>query len=305
MVTPFQEIQAGMAWRNDAKDFLDPSQDLSADDQLLMMTEFKAEFGQNVPQLNQAQLGRVAVALEQHPGWRVLPTRLVDADARQNEVVPHTGSIDRMIGEVAKLWTPPSGVGSYNLNGSAVWAKLWDGANIITTSDDIFISIADKEKGMRPATRPFGLRYKDSDGSMLRRKSFTEGLVSKGQAIEGGDGEVWTFPVMKVADLTPDPAYKQPGELFKNLNYIISPEARLGVQVLNMLAGTPMHPDIVEITNETVSQLKLNNNHEDIKGHVGITRSSDLKFFRLSWWSGVSLPDWQLPLGVNGLDAQQ
>jgi hypothetical protein len=264
------------------------------------MTELKAEFGQKVPALKPLHLRLAAKAVEQYPDWRVVPTYLGPVTQRQEHVAPGSGSpVEEVLDGHAKLWTPAQKPGTPSPDSH--WQDLWNGHTKIRHSDSLFIDKDKRSKGQQPEARPYGLRYKTPKGRMLSRPAYLRNLLKTGDAVMSKDKKIWTFPLMKVAGLSPDRDYKQPADLYSKLNYIVSPEARLGVQVLHVMAGQPIHEDVVEITNETLSELKPDGSHRETKGFVGVTRSEQGQFFRLSWWAGISLPDWQLPQGTSSL----
>lgn len=290
-------------WQSDLNRFLDTDQHIEADEQLQLMADFRHEFGQNAPELGRGQeYDRLSRAVEHHPSWRIVPTMIDTFSARRQSTELREGSVfAEMLGDHTTRLVMPQDLRppSSTIEGVSGWHKLWEGQEALRQSDGTFA-----DGPTPPVGHDYVLLYKCPDGSMGARRRFFAKMFEAGQAVPDYDGRLWTYPLMDISGTQPDRDYKQPAALYDRLNYIISPEARLGVQLLRLVGGQPMHPDVVDVTNEALVQLADRTGGRQIRGVVGVTRSETDRHLRQSWWSMLPLPDWQLPEGVSGLEAE-
>jgi hypothetical protein len=300
-----QQMELGAeaaAWHQDVADFLDVKREIPADDQLELMSEFWAEFGQNVPRLDKQQLYNLSAAAEQYPDWRLVPTLLGRLTDRKANVLPKPDSpLTEILDRNHKLWLPEDGAVT-TFPEPAHWERLWQGTRMIRESERIFQTKLRGATTPQPEIKSYGLSYLTPEGQMRPRERYLTSLIMNGDA-EVTVG-IWTFPVIVVSDTRPDQIKKRPSDLYKRLDYIVSPEARLGAQLLHLVAGTPLHPDVTHVTNEVVSELRANGHYRATRGLVGVTRSATEHLLRLSWWNDYAWSDWQLANGISGLQSQ-
>jgi hypothetical protein len=154
-------------------------------------------------------------------------------------------------------------------------------------------------KRVQNGPKRFELRYKSPESDeMISRKAYLGALVAAGQAVSDA-GKVWTFPLMDIGDgINRD--YRAAPEQFKSLNSIISPEARINVQLLHAYAEKPKNEDVTEYANEAVCQLDIDETFLAILGVAGVTWSKQLGGrIRFSWWA--SFDEAETPRGFSGL----
>jgi hypothetical protein len=253
------------------------------------MRDFQAEFGLIVPRLTSSQRYRNARTLCENEGDQVVPTllpkqvwrrkaqaALIEGSVLQGVVrpdimfMPEERGDEREDGQVLnRLWTPR--------NGPLFWKQ------------NLYLDLRYKVPGL-PIERS------------LNRRGYIGALLAAGQAVLGEDGSVWTFPVMDVSD-SRRPDYAGSESHYRQVDPIISPEARINVQVLHMVAGKPKNEDVTEHVNEAVYLVDKRGRKIAFKGVAGVTWAKVLEGrIRFAWWSEDSpLREAEVPRGVSGL----
>jgi len=288
--------------QRDLAKFVDSRNEIAAEDQLELMDEVNAQFGQAPIELTLRQQKVVAERAEKYPTWRLLPMVLrPEVTGRADIVTPRTEEAKRLIGPYSQLWTP---VEAERDDEGDQWGDLWAGKDKIHKSDRFVSEVPKRNRSGQypePQVRPYRLLH-TVEGKLLRRPDYLKFLASSGRGVAGVDRSVGTLPLMDVSNTRPNSIDEDPKRLFDALDPVISPEVRLRVQTLHILAGTPLHSDVTHVTNEAVAELAGANGHfRRIAGVVGVTRSQDKKFLRCSMWSYRSLPDWQPSPGISAL----
>lgn len=296
-----------LAWRSDAERFLDSSKEMKPKEQLQFMASFRAEFGQNVPQID--RLSRVSIyrVLSENPAYRVVPTLLGSVSDRKADSKPNTGSViseiipgkedetDILITSADNQWT------EYMKARAPLWLK--DGATVWLNNRAYLRPESGQKKvpADAGANKPYQLRYKATDGTLLKRKDFLKRLVDDKQAVLAEDGGVWTFPVMDVSN----PRRSTRGRadaLYKDLDVVMSPEARIGVQLLYVIAGNPKDEDVIEYTNEAVTERNAQFTFDIVRAITTVTWSKERGQIRQTTTSSISdFLGWEAPKGSNGL----
>lgn len=270
------------AWQIDAADHVDPTQERTAAEQLGFMSDLLGEFGFEMPSPSAVQHKLIAKTVEAYPNHRLFPTPVGRIALRPQLVRPtDTSVLHKIMKDHVSLWMP------YHTNrpGKALSmpSLLWlPHVDDIWMSDEIYTEKS-KQQEVPPQVRPYGLRYKAPNGQLLTLPHYLKSLRANNDTLQAKDGTEWTFPLLSLAGIEPDtkPVRRDPFELFKGLNYIATPESRLALQIVHMLTGRPVHPDVAHPSNEVIAELS-DDHHEvrHIRGVTVITRSADDAFFR-------------------------
>lgn len=242
-----EEVEtAETAFTQELGDFLDSeSTELSVEAQLETMGRFWDKLGLTVPALSEEQEAKVEATLEVNPGKRVVPTPLLDFMDR----VALTGYSKQQFPRNRfhelhqSLWTPDK---------STLYGQLLQDPNSI----------------VKQGRDSYGLFYK-APGSVapVNRQAYTEALLEAGEAVEGSDGTIWTFPVMDVRVRTPR-TYASAGELYEQIDSTETPESLVVTQILHQAAGNPNPTWEVDFANEAI--YKVNKHGKPVGAPVGV-----------------------------------
>jgi hypothetical protein len=288
--------------QSDAAAFVNPEHRIGAIEQLEFAHRVRGLFGQNADTDNIPQSGMLSMIerVQQYPHLRLNPTRLDGVYNRRANATPNDRSeladilpkdllfIDET-NLFAALWTKTGGPALYN--------------------GRLFESSQEEQKAHDPdKMKKYDLRYLNPDGEFVRYPEYVGALLATGQALQRSrSGYSWTYPLMNMSNRPP-----RRGEtgsvdtLHSQTHPVISPEALINLQLIHIIAGKPLHDDIVDIANEAVCEVDETGGVVKMIGAVGITNhrnehTRELEFIRHAWWrSSPTKSDFQ---AVEGLSA--
>jgi hypothetical protein len=304
-------------WRGAIRDYLDTSDELSGREQLVFTRVLLREFGFEVPQLGPRQEDELDKNAAEYPRWRLMPTALGDIALRRRYAQPNENSAlnDLMKGpdasgemrDQSRLWLPCDG--PQTDKETKEFDELWTPhVGYITNSDEMFAH-ADGRNLSDSRVQAYALRYRTANNDKYDRKSFKAWLYEDTNNAVADNGLIWTFPLMDVSQPEREDEPEVPLRLFNSLNYIVTPETVLGMQVLKLLAGQPISQNIFQISNEVMVELTVGDLTEienKIRGYVSISRNTGVwadgkMAFMQSWHTSLEHHNWHLPMGISGL----
>lgn len=223
------------------EDFFNPEVTIDVASQLAIVSDFWIKMGYEVPILGRGQ-SQLEETLKAHPGRRVVPAPLLSFGERTAMVenarsLPGRNPIDA---------ADPA----FSLQTPGTWHDAY--GQLLRDPQGIA-----QEGYIKPSRH--ALRYKTPSDEMVSRKVYEGALLEGGQAVEGTEDTIWTFPVM---DVGRENTGEQDGQgnrvatraesLFDSIEPTATPESLLTVQVLRRLGAEPREDFTVTETPEGV-----------------------------------------------------
>jgi hypothetical protein len=209
-------------------EYLDPETELSLAEQMDTMSEFWGAVGYTIPELDAEQNAKLESVITTSPDKRILPTPLMSLEERKAAAEKARTFTDHQFGDdYQALWAP---------------TDIWTYGKLLRDPEGI---VGDG----------FAMRYRTTDGSLVGRGSYIDGLLAAGQAVQAEDGTVWTFPVMDVR-VHSERAGATAGALYDEVDPIATPESLIALNILHQANGTPNGSWEPDFSNEATYEVE-------------------------------------------------
>jgi hypothetical protein len=152
--------------------FIAPEAVIAPEDQLAFNKSFLRALGLEVPEFAHEQQLKIFGAAAAHPDWRILTVPMLDTRGR-HDLAERARRLPNKFNPDQPVIRPP--------DDGTVIRELTETENL--------------EGTVNCGGSQYVIRYRSPSGQLLSRSAYIGDLLTRGEAVRGGDGITWTFAV--------------------------------------------------------------------------------------------------------------